>query len=298
MKILLTHDGSVMADVAVPAVQALVDFLGAEAEIVALCITPARAKEGSAEMVAAEESLDRISRVLAPHPIERIIRGGSAGPLVVQTAEELGCDLIAMSTAGVSGEKSFLGSVADHVARGSHRIPVMLCRPMRAGTKHFGKILMPLDGSAMNDGALSWTEQLASITGADVVLVRSVDTAEGLRSIRTPAGYELSTEIVNDETIEQVLATELQIANRELAVEADRLRALGSHDIVAKVIHGTPGETIVHAAGTEKCDVIVMSPGGRGRGIGVRILGSVADHVLQHVGEAAVIVVPPSEDAT
>ena len=36
MKILLTHDGSAMADVAVPAVRALVEFLGADAEVVAL----------------------------------------------------------------------------------------------------------------------------------------------------------------------------------------------------------------------------------------------------------------------
>lgn len=298
MKILLTHDGSAMADVAVPAVRALVEFLGADAEVVALCITPASAREGSAEFIAAEESLDRIGRVLAPHPIERIIRGGSAGPLVVEIAEQLECDLIAMSTSGVSGEKSFLGSVADHVARGSHQVPVMLCRPMRAGTKHFAKILLPLDGSAMNDGALSWTEQLASATGADVVMVRSVDTADDLRSMRTPAGYGLSAVLLDDAAVEKVLATELRIARDELAVEADRMRASGSHDILAKVVEGTPGEAIVRTAKTEGCDVIVMSPRGRGRGDGARLLGSVADHVLQHVGDAAVIVVPSLEDAS
>jgi len=297
MKILLTHDGSEMADVAVPAVRALVESLGADAQVVALCITPANAREGSAEVATAEGSLDRIGRVLAPHLIERIIRGGSAGPLIVQTAEELNCDLIAMSTSGVSGQKSFLGSVADHVARGSHRVPVMLCRPMPANTKHFAKILLPLDGSAMNDGALSWTEQLAAATGADVVMVRSVDTAENLRSIRTPAGYELSADLLDDAIVEQLLATELRIARRELAVEADRMRASGNHDIRAKVIEGTPGETIVRAAETDGCDVIVMSPRGRGRGDGARLLGSVADHVLQHVGEAKVIIVPSPEDA-
>jgi nucleotide-binding universal stress UspA family protein len=295
MKILLTHDGSAMADVAVPAVQALAQLIGADAEITALCIIPTNAADGSDEALEAEASLDRISRVLGPHAVARMIRRGAPGPLVVETAEELGCDLIAMSTAGMSGEKRFLGSVADHVARGSRHVPVMLCRPMPAGTKHFQKLLLPLDGSAMNASALAWTDHLASVTGAEVVLVRSVDTLEQLRSMTTPAGYALGPYLVDDATATRILTAEKEQAQRELEATANQLRASSDLGVRTEVVAGVPGETIVRANETLGCDVVVLSP--RGRGAGAQLLGSVADHILQHVGEATVIIVPPSDGA-
>lgn len=298
MKILLTHDGSALADVAVPTVETLAQLLHPDVEIAALCVTPTHAQEGSPETADAEASLDRIERVFAPHPVTRMIRRGSAGPLVVETAEEIECDLIVMSTAGVSGQKRFLGSVADHVARGSHRIPVMLCRPMLAGTKHFARLLLPLDGSAMNESAVAWAGELAAKTGAEVVLIRSVDNAEQLRSLTTPAGYRLNAELVDDETVSKLLATETELARRDLEEVAVRLRDAGIRQVTTEVTAGVPGETIVRTAEAQGCDVIVMSPSGRGRGAGAQLLGSVADHVLQHVGEAAVIIVPSPGDAS
>jgi nucleotide-binding universal stress UspA family protein len=93
MKILLTHDGSEMADVAVPTLRALANALGAEAEIMALCITSRHAHEGTSEANEATASLDRIQTALRPHDVSRVIRAGSAGPLIIETADELACDL-------------------------------------------------------------------------------------------------------------------------------------------------------------------------------------------------------------
>jgi nucleotide-binding universal stress UspA family protein len=298
VKILLTHDGSAMADVAVPTVHTLANALGDAAEVTALCITSSHASPESTEARDADESLDRIRRALEPHPVTLMMRGGSPGPLIVETAEELGCDLVAMSTSGMSGSKHFLGSVADYVARNSHEVPVMFCRPAVAGTKHFRKILLPLDGSPQNAGAIAETQRLGLATGASVVLLRLTDDAGDLRSVRTPAGYALSTDIMDDATVERVITAELEIARSELAEVANQLRQAGLQDILAVVMTGTPGETIVRAAETRGCDVIVMSSHGRGRGPGAQLLGSVADHVLQHVGEATVIVAPPPDGAS
>jgi nucleotide-binding universal stress UspA family protein len=40
---------------------------------------------------------------------------------------------------------------------------------------------------------------------------------------------------------------------------------------------------------------VVLSSRGRGRGSAGGLLGSVADHVLRHVGSATIMVVPPDE---
>jgi nucleotide-binding universal stress UspA family protein len=178
VKILLTHDGSTMADVAVPRVRALARAAGGGTEVTALCITRTHAAEGSSEAVEAADSLDRIRRALDPQAVTPMVLAGEPGPLIVETADGLGCDLIVMSTSGQSGSKHFLGSVADYVARHSQRVPVMLCRPEPAGSTHFVRILCPLDGSHLNADALSAAQALASATGAALVLLRLIDTTD------------------------------------------------------------------------------------------------------------------------
>ena len=55
---------------------------------------------------------------------------GSAGEAIVDAAKRLGCDLVVMATHGRSGiKRAILGSVADHVARNTPGIPVLLVHP-------------------------------------------------------------------------------------------------------------------------------------------------------------------------
>lgn len=295
MKILLTHDGSVMADVAVPRVRALALAAGPQTSVVALCIVPAHATPGSSEANEATRSLERIRRALSEqvHDVTAQVLAGTAGPLILETAGKLNCDLIAMSTSGMSGEKQFLGSVADYVARQSQHTPVMLCRPEPAHRQLFKKILLPLDGSDLNASAIEEAQRLASTTGAGIVLLRLVDTVEQLRSMTTPAGYSLGVALPREDSLIEAIEAERADAQRELDADATRLRGAGLGDVTAVVRPGQPGETIVATAEELDCDVIVMSTAGRGRREGTRILGSVAGHVLQHVAHAAVLLVPP-----
>jgi nucleotide-binding universal stress UspA family protein len=55
---------------------------------------------------------------------------GSPGEAIVDAAKSLGCDLVVMATHGRSGiKRAILGSVADHVARNTPGIPVLLVHP-------------------------------------------------------------------------------------------------------------------------------------------------------------------------
>lgn len=299
MKILLTHDGSVMADIAAPRVEALARALGPQTEVVALCITSSHATPESEEAIEASKSLDRIGRAFSMEgagQVSPLLLAGEPGPLIVETAERLGCDLIAMSTAGHAGPKQFLGSVADYVARNSHRIPVMLCRPESGLRPLFKKFLLPLDGSTANSHAIQQTQALASAAGASVVLLRLVDSAEQVRSVHTPAGYALGHYILPDADLGLLLEREQENAKTELDADAKRMGDLGLAGVSTIVAEGTPGDSIVAQAEQLGCDVIVMSSHGRGRRDGARVLGSVADHVLQHVAEGAVLLVPPTEN--
>ncbi|MBI2217725.1 MAG: universal stress protein [Candidatus Rokubacteria bacterium] len=127
-----------------------------------------------------------------------------------------------------------------------------------------GKILVPLDGSALAEAALSRA----------VDIVRDCPTASLLllRAAEAPvlAGgdpVEAQVEVVREaeEYLEQVAA---------------RARAEGAPEVSTSVWYGPPAPAIVEAAEIAKADMIVMSTHGRS-GLGRLFLGSVAESVLR-----------------
>jgi nucleotide-binding universal stress UspA family protein len=57
-----------------------------------------------------------------------VVKSDDPGAAIVEVSDRLGCDLVVMSTHGLSGvRRALLGSVSDHVSRHS-RVPVLLCR--------------------------------------------------------------------------------------------------------------------------------------------------------------------------
>ena len=126
-----------------------------------------------------------------------------------------------------------------------------------------GKILVPLDGSALAEAALSQATLLASEFGAQVELLRAVEA-------HTFPGV--------DPTDAQVKV--VQEGETYLAGVAERLRASGVKDVASSVWYGPPAFAIVEAARLTHVDLIVMGTHGRS-GIGRMILGSVAESVLR-----------------
>lgn len=77
----------------------------------------------------AESELDKLSKLL-PESVrgEQLLREGPAAEVICEMAEELGHELIAVSTHGRSGIQHFLiGSVAERVVRLS-KVPVVVVR--------------------------------------------------------------------------------------------------------------------------------------------------------------------------
>lgn len=126
------------------------------------------------------------------------------------------------------------------------------------------RILIPLDGSALAEAALTKAMELAE--GAEslkVILLRSAEAHTFPGADPTDAQVKVVRE-----------------AEEYLATVADRLKREGITDVEPVVWYGSPAYSIVEGARLYNADLIVMSTHGRS-GLGRLILGSVAESVLR-----------------
>lgn len=156
-KILLTHDGSELADVAVSHAVSVAKSSGAEvvllqvidsvtqviAQAAPAAIDPmpggaiaAEIAEESveAQRAAAEENLTRLRQQIEAEGVRvsALIGQGSPGEVIIDTVEAQGCDLVVIATHGRSGlRRVVLGSVADHVVRHAHGAAVLIVRSQK-----------------------------------------------------------------------------------------------------------------------------------------------------------------------
>ena len=140
-KILVPLDGSSLAEAVLPHAQALAKTEGAEIVLLSVPVTPSldylertpglanqiieEAEKETEAYLKAEEAklLDKGTKVT------HIMREGPIPEMILQVADEVHADMIAMSTHGRSGiQRWLMGSVADRVVTHAH-IPVMLIHP-------------------------------------------------------------------------------------------------------------------------------------------------------------------------
>ena len=126
-----------------------------------------------------------------------------------------------------------------------------------------GKILIPLDGSAMAEAAIAEACQLVQSGSSRLVLVRAA-------SALSLPGTDL---------IDMQLSA-VREAEEYLAALKDRLERQGGRSIETHVWYGPAASAIVEAARRHDVDLIVMSTHGRS-GLGRLVFGSVAESVLR-----------------
>ena len=106
------------------------------------------------------------------------VRLGNTAEQIIALAGEVDNPIIAMTTHGRGGLGRLLyGSVADQVFREAN-CPLLLIRSGTgpAAEEAFRSIMVPLDGSAHVETALSYALELAGAFAADLWLVRAVET--------------------------------------------------------------------------------------------------------------------------
>ncbi|MBI3967247.1 MAG: universal stress protein [Chloroflexi bacterium] len=190
-------------------------------------------------------------------------------------------DLIVGSTHGRGGLGRLLyGSVADELVRTSEK-PVLLVTPScGAGWPgdHVRRILVPLDGSALAEMALSVAAELAGALGAPLLLVRIVE----------PAYYTYYQE--SAETHERFLAE----PRGYLEEIADRLRR-GGLAVDVSVGAKLPPWTVAGVAREHEADLVVMATHGCS-GLSRLALGSTAAATIGQTTVPVVLVRPADRE--
>ena len=132
------------------------------------------------------------------------------------------------------------------------------------------KILLPIDGSE-----------------------RSIQAVEWVKRRYTPADVELTLLLVREDLDEMRSQAELEQAKGEASsLLAQSARGLEGFSVATQVRFGRAGEEILHFAEDHEISTIVMTKSTKTGW--VRIIGSVATHVVKYA-DCVVVIVPEAE---
>ena len=227
-------------------------------------------------MKRASSQLDDLKGRAEPRGIAITTRMATGIPSeeVIAAARAEGSDLIVVGTRGKTGlAHILLGSTAERVIRGAP-CPVLAVRTEPADNDDesalsrsvtLERILVPVDFSDCSLDALKYAVVVAKQAQASLMLLHVLE----------PVSYGL------DFTLGQSRARHLEVETWTKRLE--ELAATHQHpDMVveSRLRGGVPADSILDAAKTLPCDLIVMGTHGR-RGISHTISGSVAEAVLR-----------------
>jgi nucleotide-binding universal stress UspA family protein len=274
-RILVPLDGSVTSEAILPQVIRLarpkhshVILLRAEHPIVTEPFVPIP----DLALKAAREYLLGVGERLESQGIqaERIEEWGAPADRILQRARTERISLIAMATHGRSGlSRALLGSVAEQVVRTSP-VPVFILRPFSsyeiAKTRGpeadpIRKILVPVDGSALQRLVVPHALGVARLFNSRVLLLHVLDPAFRERSRTTGEGGE-------------------SLDARHALREVELTFATAGIESVTVLEEGAPAEKILGVAREQEVDLIAMATHGR-RGISRLVSGSVTEKVLR-----------------
>ena len=290
--ILVPHDGSSLADSALPFAVEISRATGADVELLRVLeelrpiydttghqliwIDPANPR---AEL-SSPELLGEAVKQLASGGIQAktVVRVGDPRKEILAEAETLDRPLILIGSHGRGGlTRMVMGSVASRVLQLSH-CPVMLVKASEVedhpSNVALRRITVPLDGSDLAEKALPYAMDLAEALSARVHLVR---VAETYRDEVPGTPSHIFTSPSYKAMLEQFDRLESE-AQRYLSETATRLGS-GSVDVTWEVMSGDPWRQLLRYAERDQPDLIVMTTHGRG-GMARWFYGSVADRLL------------------
>jgi nucleotide-binding universal stress UspA family protein len=300
--ILVPLDGSSLSEQALPLAVAIAERAGAKLRLVLVhqlrpvplsaegrklyvSLENAARKSEKAYLKTFTDQLKKQSSSLAI--TSRTLTGPVAGTLI-EHIHESKTDLVVMTSRGQGGFRRFwLGSVADAMIRGSP-VPVLLVRPEETASptpilENLGQILVPLDRSPLAEAILDPAKKLASLAGAELMLVEVVHPlAAPLESQSShPSQFEVGLTVLRRKEATDYLR---RIADEclEAGVKATYSAPLGA----------SVADTILGLAESSTYGMIALATHGRG-GVKRLALGSVADKVVRAAPRPILVYQPP-----
>ena len=285
--ILVPLDGSEKDARALAVALALAELSGAPLRLIHVLEQPDgtesdRTTQGTAEQRLAERAG---SLVAGPHVAITwdVLTSEDVVDAVVRHATEHDVLAVVMGTRAPNlAGRMLAGSVADRVMRECPR-PVVLVPPgtaYMAGKRiRHGRVLVPLDRSALAEQALDFLLRLRHANALEYVLLTVVPPEPVSRAVGAVTA--------------EVASAELRTAERHLQAVAARARAHGATTIETQVVErADPAATIAGAVRGCLVEMIVMSTRGAG-GLRRLVLGSVAEAVVR-ASEVPVLLLTPA----
>lgn len=190
-----------------------------------------------------------------PANLEYEVAVGKPAAEILRVARERSCDLIVISTHGLTGtRKLFFGSTTERVLRETTR-PVLVTPPLDPGRvrledakRLIGRILVPVDLSPASARQTQVAKGLAEALGLPIILVHVIEPLKSRLAARLhEAGIEAHRRAVAEEGLNELLATiplslhpEALVAYGDPAEELAKVARDRQAGLVVVGLHGSP----------------------------------------------------------
>jgi nucleotide-binding universal stress UspA family protein len=203
-----------------------------------------------------------------PVTVERVVRWGDPAEQIERLAGEIEADLLVMGTHGRKGlARTFLGSVAETVLRGSSRPVVTLRGPAKQHLRLPKHLLVATDFGAHSTQAIAYAVELAFVLGAEVTIANAF-------AMPLPV-LTGETSMLNPEVFDQLVIS----SGTALADAATKFRGYGV--TIHTELREGDAPRVVHDLALELgVDLVVLGTHGR-QGLARAVLGSVAEQILR-----------------
>lgn len=213
--------------------------------------------------------------------LEYEVAVGKPAPEVLRVARERSCELIVISTHGVTGfRKLFFGSTTERVLRET-TIPVLITPPLDPGRlrledvkRLIGRILVPVDLTPASVRQTQIARGLAEALGVPMILVHVVEPLKSrLAAKLNLAGLESDRRAVAEDGLNELMAT------LPMRLQPEAL-----------VVYGDPAEELAKVARDRKAGLVIVGLHGSPV-LGPR-MGSVTYRMLC-LSPGTVLAIPP-----
>jgi nucleotide-binding universal stress UspA family protein len=213
--------------------------------------------------------------------LEYDVAVGKPAPEILRVARERSCDLIVISTHGLTGiRKLFFGSTTERVLRETTR-PVLITPPVDPGPislddakRVIGRIVVPVDLSPASHHQATVAAGLAEAAGVPLILVHVIEPVKTRLAARLHlAGIEAERRAVAEDALQAILAS----LRPEVHAEA-------------LVVYGDPAEELTKVTQDRGAGLVIM--GLHGSPVTGPRMGSVTYRMLCLL-HTAVLALPP-----
>ncbi len=260
--LLVPLDGSILAEMALPAAAYLARLMSARVTLLHLIERhpPDEVHHHDRHLTNAAEAtayLDEVKqRAFAEIAVECHVHTTEIDDVarsIVEHIDELAPDLVVMCTHGQGGlRRRLFGSKAQQVIA-LNKTPMLLIPPApdARAEYHCTRVVVPLDGNAEHEQGLRAATELARVCRAALHLVYVIPTVDRLK------GDDLATGRLMPNTMATILDMQQEEAAEYLGCHIVDLREAGL-TVSAEVARGEVATTILDAAKRQQADLIAL----------------------------------------